>query len=149
MNRTTVGRPMEILLVEDNLEDARMTIQALKHEDVRCRLTLVCDGEEAMAFLHRAGVFARAPRPDLILLDLDLPKKDGRQVLTEVRAAPALESIPVVVLTGSLVHQTILQAEQLRVDGFMTKPVSLEQFINVVKSLRRLWLSELILLPPD
>jgi chemotaxis family two-component system response regulator Rcp1 len=149
MNRTTVGRPMEILLVEDNLEDARMTIQALKHEDVRCRLTLVCDGEEAMTFLRRDGVFARAPRPDLILLDLDLPKKDGRQVLTEVRAAPALESIPVVVLTGSLVHQTILQAEQLRVDGFMTKPVSLEQFINVVKSLRRLWLSELILLPPD
>ncbi len=149
MSRTTVGRPMEILLVEDNLEDARMTIQALKHEDVRCRLTLVCDGDEAMTFLRRDGVFARAPRPDLILLDLDLPKKDGRQVLTEVRAAPALESIPVVVLTGSLVHRTILQAEQLRVDDFMTKPVSLEQFIRVIKSLRRLWLSELILLPLD
>ena len=149
MSRTTVGRPMEILLVEDNLEDARMTIQALKHEDVRCRLTLVCDGDEAMTFLRRDGVFARAPRPDLILLDLDLPKKDGRQVLTEVRAAPALESIPVVVLPGSLVHRTILQAEQLRVDDFMTKPVSLEQFIRVIKSLRRLWLSELILLPLD
>ena len=149
MIRTTVGRPMEILLVEDSLEDARMTIQALKQEEVRCRVTLVCDGEEAMTFLRREGVFARAPRPDLILLDLDLPKKDGRQVLTEVRAAPLLEGIPVVVLTGSLVHRTILQAESLRVDDFMTKPVSLEQFIRVIKSLRRLWLSELILPPLD
>ena len=126
-----------------------MTIQALKQEEVRCRVTLVCDGEEAMTFLRREGVFARAPRPDLILLDLDLPKKDGRQVLTEVRAAPLLEGIPVVVLTGSLVHRTILQAESLRVDDFMTKPVSLEQFIRVIKSLRRLWLSELILPPLD
>ncbi len=145
MSRTTVGIPMEILLVEDNLEDARTTIQSLKHEDIRCRVTLVCDGEEAMAFLRREGIFARAPRPDVILLDLDLPKKDGRQVLIEIRADAALEGIPVVVLTGSLVHQTILQAEQYRVDGFMAKPVSLEQFIRVIKSLRRSWRSELIL----
>jgi len=145
MNRTTVGRPMEILLVEDNLEDASMTIQALRHEGVRCRVTLVCDGEEAMAFLHREGVFARAPRPDMILLDLELPKLNGRQVLSEVRGDASLESIPVVVLTGSLVQQTLLEAEPLRIDGFMTKPVSLQQFICVIKSLRRSWISELIL----
>jgi len=136
---------MEILLVEDNLEDASMTIQALRHEGVRCRVTLVCDGEEAMAFLHREGVFARAPRPDMILLDLELPKLNGRQVLSEVRGDASLESIPVVVLTGSLVQQTLLEAEPLRIDGFMTKPVSLQQFICVIKSLRRSWISELIL----
>ncbi len=147
MTPTTVGRAMEILLIEDNPHDARTTIQALRHEGIRCRVTLVCDGEEAMAFLHRQGVFARAPRPDVILLDLDLPKKDGRQVLLEVRGDAELECIPVVVLTGSLVHQTALRAEQYRVDGFLPKPVSLEQFIGVVKSLRRSWLSELIVPP--
>jgi CheY-like chemotaxis protein len=136
---------MEILLVEDNLDDARMTIQALRHEGVRCRVTLVRDGEEAMAFLRREGIFARAPRPDLVLLDIELPKKDGRQVLAEIRADPVLESIPVVVLTGSLVHQAIFQSEGLAVDGFMAKPVSLEQFVQVIKSLHRSWLSELIL----
>jgi CheY-like chemotaxis protein len=136
---------MEILLVEDNLEDARTTIHSLKREEIQCRVTLVCDGEEAMAFLRREGIFARAPRPDVILLDLDLPKKDGRQVLIEARADAGLEGIPVVVLTGSLVHQTVLKAEQYRVDGFLPKPVSLEQFISVIKSLRRSWLSELIL----
>jgi len=148
MSRTTVGRAMEILLIEDNPQDARTTIQALRHEGIRCRVTLVCDGEEAMAFLHREGVFARAPRPDVILLDLDLPKKDGRQVLLEVRGDADLEAIPVVVLTGSLVHQAVLKAEQYRVDGFLPKPVSLDQFIDVVKSLRRSWLSELIVPPP-
>jgi CheY-like chemotaxis protein len=136
---------MEILLIEDNLADARTTIQSRRHGDIRCRVTLVCDGEEAMAFLRREGIFARAPRPDVILLDLDLPKKDGRQVLIEARADAGLEGIPVVVLTGSLVHQTVLKAEQYRVDGFLPKPVSLEQFISVIKSLRRSWLSELIL----
>ena len=145
MSRMTVGRAMEILLVEDNLDDARMTIQALKHEGVRCRVTLVRDGEEAMIFLRREGIFARAPRPDLVLLDIELPKKDGRQVLAEIRADAALAGIPVVVLTGSLVHQTIFQSANLSVDGFMTKPVSLDQFIRVIKSLHRSWLSELIL----
>jgi chemotaxis family two-component system response regulator Rcp1 len=145
MSRTTVGRPMEILLVEDNLEDARVTIQALKHGNVPCRVTLVRDGEEAMRFVRREGVFARAPRPDLILLDMELPKKDGRQVLTEIRREEALKNIPVVVLTASHVHRAVLQAEKLFVDGFMTKPVSLEQFIQVIKSLRRSWLAEIIL----
>ena len=145
MSGMTVGRAMEILLVEDNLDDARMTIQALKHEGVRCRVTLVRDGEEAMVFLRREGIFVRAPRPDLVLLDIELPKKDGRQVLAEIRADPVLEGIPVVVLTGSLVHQAIFQSGGLAVDGFMAKPVSLEQFVQVIKSLHRSWLSELIL----
>lgn len=149
MSRTAVGRPMEILLVEDNLEDARVTIEALKHENIFCRVSLVCDGAEAMDFLKRCGVFGRAPRPDLILLDMELPKKDGRQVLTEIRESEELQAIPVVVLTGSMVHRAVLQGQKLRVDGFMTKPVSLEQFIGVVKSLRRSWLDEIILPPLD
>ena len=149
MSRETVGRPMEILLVEDNLEDAGMTIQALKQGDFKCRVSLVKDGEEAMNFLNHIGIYARAPRPDLILLDMQLPKKDGREVLTEVRADHELKSVPVVVLTASLVHKAILEGERLYVDGFMTKPVSWDQFISVVKSLRRSWLAEVILPPLD
>jgi CheY-like chemotaxis protein len=140
---------MEILLVEDNLEDAHVTIQALKEGNVKCRVSLVVDGEEAMAFLRREGIFARVPRPDLILLDMQLPKKDGRQVLAEIRAGGELSSIPVVVLTASLVHKALLKAKNLHVDAYMTKPVSLEQFINVVKSVQRLLLAEVILPPLD
>ena len=147
MSRDTVGRPMEILLVEDNLEDARLTIQALKEGKVLCRVSLVRDGQEAMSFLHREGIFARAPRPDLILLDMQLPTLDGREVLTRVRSDEQLGNVPVVVLTASQVHKAILEGQSLRVDGYMTKPVSLEQFIRVVKSLRRSWLAEVIL--PD
>ena len=149
MSRSTVGRPMEILLVEDNLEDARVTLQALSQENMQCRVSLVCDGEEAMCFIHREGVFAKAPRPDLILLDLELPKKDGGQVLTEIRADECLKSMPVVVLTASLVQKAVLQAQNLHVDDFMTKPVDLEQFIRVVKSLHRVWMAELLLPPLD
>jgi len=149
MRRDTVGRPMEILLVEDNMEDAGVTIRALKQGDFQCRVSLVKDGEEAMSFLSRLGIFAKAPRPDLILLDIQLPKKDGRQVLTEIRADEKLQSIPVVVLTASGVHKAILEGEKLRVDGFMTKPISFDQFIGVVKSLRRSWLEEIILPPMD
>jgi chemotaxis family two-component system response regulator Rcp1 len=147
MSRDTVGRPMEILLVEDSLEDARLTIEALKAGDVQCRVSLVRDGEESLRFLRRQAIFARAPRPDLILLDMQLPKLDGRQVLSEVRQDAALESVPVVVLTASRVHKAVLEGQKLRVDGYMTKPVSLEQFLDVVRSLRRSWLEEVIL--PD
>src|SRR5208283_2196935 len=101
MSRSPIGRPPEILLVEDNLEDARVTIEALKSEDIRCRVSLVRDGEEALSFLRREGVFARTPEPDVILLDMELPKKDGRQVLSEVRADARFQSIPVLVMTGS------------------------------------------------
>jgi CheY-like chemotaxis protein len=147
MTSSTIGRPTEILLVEDNLDDARVTIQALKHEDVRCRVSLVRDGEEALSFLRREGVFARTPEPDVILLDMELPKKDGRQVLCEIRGDERFQSIPVLVLTASAVHRAILQAQNLHIDGFMTKPVSLDQFIQAVKSLRRSRLIELVLPP--
>jgi len=139
------SRKMEILLVEDNMEDANVTIQALRQGKVPCRLTLVCDAEEATRFLHREGEFARVPAPDLILLDMLLPKKEGNVLLAEVRAEEELKDIPVVVLTGSLVHRALLRAEELHVDGFMAKPVDLKKFVEVVKSLRRSWLTELVL----
>jgi len=145
MSRETVGGPMEILLVEDDLEDARMTIEALEQGAVKCRVSLVRDGEEAMTFLRRQGIFGRAPRPDLILLDMQLPKLDGREVLAEIRADDQLKGIPVVVLTASQVHRAILSKQGLRVDGYMTKPVSWGQFLGAVKTLRRGWLDEIIL----
>jgi len=148
MSRIPIGRPPEILLVEDNLDDARVTIQALKGDDIRCRISLVRDGEEALRFLRREGVFAQTPEPDVILLDMELPKKDGREVLQEIRGDLRLQAIPVLVLTASAVHRVVLQAENLRIDGFMTKPVSLDQFLQAVKSLRRSRLTELVL-PPD
>jgi two-component system, chemotaxis family, response regulator Rcp1 len=144
MSRDAVDR-MEILLVEDNLEDANVTIQALRQGRVRCRVTLVCDGEEAIRFVRRDREFARAPKPDLILLDMLLPKKEGQQVLAEIRADVELMDIPVIVLTGSLVHRAILEAEELHVDGFVAKPVDLNKFIAVVKSLHRSWLTDLVL----
>jgi chemotaxis family two-component system response regulator Rcp1 len=149
MSRDTVGRPMEILLVEDSLADAGLTIEALRRGDVPCRVSLVRDGEEALAFLYRQGIYAKAPRPDLILLDLGLPKKDGREVLTEIRGDQRFKGLPVVVLTGSRVHEEILKREDLQVDSYMVKPVDVEQFIEVVKSLRRFWLAEVILPPLD
>ena len=147
MNVETVGRPMEILLVEDNLGDAGLTIQALKHGDVKCRVSPVRDGEEAMAFLHQEGIYARAPRPDLILLDMQLPKKHGREVLEEMRGDDQLEQMPVVVLAASSVHEEVLREENLEIDAYMTKPVDMQQFVNVVRELRRFWMAGVILPP--
>jgi chemotaxis family two-component system response regulator Rcp1 len=138
---------MEILLVEDSLSNANLTIKALKHGNVQCRVTLVCDGEEAIRFLCRKEEFARAPTPDLILLDMSLPKKDGRQVLVEIRSDEELKHIPVIVLTGSGDHEATLKAEGLYVDGFLTKPVEWTAFIETVKSLRRSRLMELLQTP--
>jgi two-component system, chemotaxis family, response regulator Rcp1 len=143
--RETVGRQMEILLVEDDLEDAGLTIGALREGDVPCRISLVRDGEEGREFLLREGKFRRAPQPDLILLDLNLPKKSGRELLAEIKANPELSAIPVVVLTSSQTSQHILQAENLHVESYLTKPVDLEHFYAVVKSLRRYMLSDVIL----
>jgi len=145
MMRETVGRPMEVLLVEDDLEDAGLTIDALRQGEVPCRISLVRDGEEAMEFLLRDAKYRRAPQPDLILLDLNLPKKSGREVLAEVRGNERLAHVPVVVLTSSRTHRQILEAENLHVESYMTKPVDLEQFEAVVKSLRRYMLSDIIL----
>ncbi|MEN6458963.1 MAG: response regulator [Thermoguttaceae bacterium] len=144
MKRDAVGRPMEILLVEDDLEDAGMTIEALRQGDVPCRISLVCDGDEAMAFLLHQQQYRRAPRPDLILLDMNLPKKDGREVLAAVRANVQLTTVPVIVLTSSRGHEALLQSQNLHFDSFLTKPVDLAQFSAVVKSLRKYMLSDVI-----
>jgi len=145
MSQSPAGRAMEILLVEDNFEDAGKTIDALKVGSVPCRVSFVRDGEEAMEFLHRQGVFARVPRPDLILLDMELPKKHGRQVLAEIREDEQLSDILVVVLTASRTERAVLQAQNLRVDDYMTKPVSWNKFIHVIKTLRRSLLAEIAL----
>jgi len=145
MMRDTVGRPMEILLIEDDLEDAGLTIEALREGDVPCRISLVRDGEEAMEFLLRQDRYRRAPQPDVILLDLNLPKKSGREVLAEMKADQRLADVPVVVLTSSGTHQQILQAENLHVQSYLTKPIDLEHFNGVVKSLRKYMLSDVIL----
>lgn len=145
MVRETVGRPMEILLIEDDLEDAGLTIEALRNGEVPCRVSLVRDGEEAMEFLLRHDMYRRAPQPDLILLDLNLPKKSGREVLADVKADERLCRVPVVVLTSSRTHQQILEAENLHVESYLTKPVDLAEFDRVVRSLRKYMLSDVIL----
>lgn len=145
MMRETVGRPMEILLIEDDLEDAGLTIEALRNGEVPCRISLVRDGDEAMEFLLRQEKYRSAPQPDLILLDLNLPKKNGREVLAELRTVERLNRVPVVVLTSSRTHQEILQAENLHVESYLTKPVDLAQFDSVVKSLRKYMLADVLL----
>jgi two-component system, chemotaxis family, response regulator Rcp1 len=147
MREAVVGRPMEILLIEDDLEDAGLTIEALKEGSVPCRISLVRDGVEALAFLRHEAHFARTPRPDMVLLDLHLPKKDGREVLAEIRADVGLRRLPVVVLTASQAHWEILTDEHLFVESYMVKPVDREQFNCVVKSLRRFLLSDIVLPP--
>jgi len=142
---TLVGRPMEVLLVEDDLDDAGLTIETLREGQVPCRVSLVRDGEEALAFLRREAHFARVPRPDMILLDMQMPKKDGRTVLAEIRGDPNLCRIPVVVLTASLIHGQILKDDDLRAEDFLTKPVDQVHFHGVVKSLRKFMLADVIL----
>ena len=138
---------MEILLVEDSLSDARLTIETLKDGPVQHRLTLVRDGQEALDFLYQESAFAHAPRPDLILLDLHLPKKDGREVLDAIKHDEALRRIPVVVLTVSKENEEQLRSEHLQVESYLTKPVDVAQFLDVVKQLNRFWRTD-VLLPP-
>ena len=135
------GRPVEILLVEDNPGDARLTQEALKDGKVFNRLTVVPDGVEAMAFLRREGRYATAEQPDLILLDLNLPKMDGREVLQEIKADEALKRIPVVVLTSSNAEQDVLRSYGLHANCYVTKPVDLDQFIAAVKAIEDFWLT--------
>ena len=141
MTSREFGRPVKILLVEDNPGDVRLTQEAFKENKVRNSLSVVEDGLEAMAFLHRAGKYTEAPRPDLILLDLNLPKKDGREVLAEIKEDPKLKSIPVVVLTTSKAEEDIIKSYNLHANCYITKPVDLEQFITVVKSIEDFWLT--------
>lgn len=135
---------MEILLVEDSLEDARAAMEVLEDGHARCRVSLVLDGEEALAFVRRQGIFAKAPRPDLIVLDMQLPKKDRRQVLAEIQAEEDLKRIPVVVLSRSSLHQILLDSDRLRVLEFMAKPLPPERFVRLVKSLHHSLLTEIV-----
>ncbi|GLI33619.1 response regulator [Desulforhabdus amnigena] len=132
-------KPVEILLVEDNPGDVRLTIEGLKEGKVKNNLYVVEDGVEALAFLRKEGKYADAVRPDLILLDLNLPKKDGREVLTEIKSDEDLRHIPVVVLTTSKAEQDILKAYSLHANCYITKPVDLDQFISVVESIEDFW----------
>jgi CheY-like chemotaxis protein len=135
------GRPVEILLVEDNPGDVRLTIEALRESKLHNQLNVARDGVEALAFLRRDGAFSNAMRPDLIVLDLNLPKKDGREVLAEIKADPALRTIPVVILTTSRAERDVLQSYELQANCYITKPVDLDQFMTVVKSIKDFWLT--------
>ncbi len=140
------GRPIEILLVEDSPGDVELTIEALKEAKMRNHLSVVANGEAALAFLRRTGEHRDAPRPDLVLLDLNLPRKDGREVLKEMKADPGLSVIPVVILTTSKDEADILRAYQLHANCYITKPVRLQEFLDVVKAIDTFWL-EIVSLP--
>ena len=136
----TRNRPVEILLVEDSPSDTELTIEALQAGDIPCNLSHVEDGVEAMEFLNRKNSYAGAPRPDLILLDLNLPRKDGREVLAELKLDPDLRTIPVVVLTTSKDDKDISQAYQLQANCYIAKPVDFEQFVSALRAIEHFWL---------
>ncbi len=148
MNANSRDQRIEILLVEDNPGDVRLTKEALKEGKILNSLNVVSDGVEAMAFLRREGNYNGAPRPELILLDLNLPKKDGREVLAEIKRDPGLRLIPVVILTSSAAEQDIVKSYNLHANCYVTKPVDLDQFIEVVKSIENFWLA-VVKLPPE
>lgn len=135
MNSQRVGRPIQILLVEDNPADARLTLEALKDGKLQNRLHIVNNGMEAIAFLHRKGKYADAPNPDFILLDLNMPLMNGSQLLAEVKQDSGLKHIPVAILTGSQAAEDIERAYNLHADCYVTKPIDLEEFITAVRSI--------------
>jgi chemotaxis family two-component system response regulator Rcp1 len=143
MTDTTGSRPgpIEVLLVEDSAGDVRLTREAMKDAKVHISLHVAKDGIEAMDFLERKGANANSPRPDLILLDLNLPKKDGREVLKEIKESAVLKSIPVVILTTSSSKEDVLNSYRLHANCYITKPVALEGFLTVVQSIDNFWLS--------
>ena len=141
------GMPVEILLVEDNPGDVRLTQEALKESKITNSLTVAKDGVEALEVLRREGVHADAPKPDVIFLDLNLPRMDGREVLSIIKEDPELRRIPVVVLTTSEAEQDVLRAYDLHANCYICKPVDLDQFIRVVRSIESFWLS-VVKLPP-
>lgn len=141
------GRPIELLLVEDNPGDARLTMEAFKDAKVINNLHIVEDGVEAMKFLCRQEPYTEAPRPDLILLDLNLPRKDGREVLAEIKANDSLKSIPVIILTTSEAEKDVLISYELNANCFISKPVELDEFLNVIKTIEDFWLT-IVKLPP-
>ena len=134
-------RPIDILLVEDNPGDARLTIEALKEAKVCYGLRVVEDGVQAMEFLHKEGAYGDAPTPDLILLDLNLPRMSGQEVLAEIKEDPVLLSIPVIVLTTSEAEKDVLRAYTLHANCYVVKPVNFEQFLDSIKQIKEFWLS--------
>ncbi len=142
------GKEIEILLVEDNPGDVRLTEEALREGKVKNRLHVARDGVEAIEFLRRQGKHANATRPDLVLLDLNLPRKDGREVLAEIKNDPELKTLPVVVLTTSSAEADILRTYSLHANCYIQKPVDLDQFVQVVKSIDDFWLT-VVRLPKD
>ena len=148
MSTAEFGRPNVILLVEDNPGDVRLTQESLKDSKLLNFISVVNDGVEAMAFLRREGKYVEAPRPDLILLDLNLPKKDGREVLAEIKTDEQLRRIPVVVLTTSSADQDILRTYDLHANCYIIKPVNLDQFTKVVKALEEFWFT-IVKRPPE
>jgi chemotaxis family two-component system response regulator Rcp1 len=141
MNSAFNSRAVEILLVEDNPGDARLTQEALKEGKIRNNLHHVADGVDALAFLRRQGRWSPAPIPDIVLLDLNLPRKDGREVLAEMKADSVLKSIPVVVLTTSEAEQDVLASYELHANCYITKPVDLDKFISIVRAIESFWLA--------
>ena len=139
MNSIIAGRPIEILLVEDSSTDVMLAEEALDRAKMRNNLHVVKDGVEAMAFLRREGPYANVPRPDLVLLDLNMPRKDGREVLAEVKADDDLKYIPVVVLTTSQAQADVLRAYGLHANCYISKPVDFEQFTDVVRAIDQFW----------
>jgi len=148
MNIKPPGRPVEILLIEDNPGDVRLTEEAFKEGKVLNRLSVVGDGVEALEFLRRKNKYAHAPRPDIIMLDLNLPKKDGREVLAVIKGDEKLRRIPVIVLTTSQAEQDILKVYDLNANCYISKPVGFDSFINVVRSIENFWLT-IVMLPAD
>jgi chemotaxis family two-component system response regulator Rcp1 len=144
---TPVGLPIQILLVEDSPGDVRLTQEVLRDARIANDLHVVGDGEQAMAFLRQEGDYASHPRPDLVLLDLNLPRKDGREVLADLNSDPELKAIPVIVLTTSEAEQDILRSYRLAANAYITKPIDLNEFIAVVRSIETFWLT-IVRLPP-
>ena len=148
MNNQMRARPVQILLVEDNPGDVRLTKETLKDAKLMVDLHVVGDGVEAMAFLRQEGKHASAPCPDLVLLDLNLPKKDGREVLAEIKQDPDLRRIPVVVLTISNAEEDILKSYNLHANAYVNKPLDLEQFAKITKAIEDFWFT-VVKLPPS
>jgi len=148
MNKKVTGKPVQILLVEDNPGDVRLTKETLRDAKMIVNLDVVGDGVEAMAFLRREGKYAKAQHPDLILLDLNMPKKDGREVLAEVKQDPDLRRIPVVIMTISDSEVDILKSYNLHANAYVAKPLGLQEFAKIIESVEDFWFT-VVKLPPD
>jgi chemotaxis family two-component system response regulator Rcp1 len=148
MSNSGNGRSIEVLLIEDNPGDVRLAMEALKEAKLANHVSIASDGEEALAFLRKEKGYGNAPRPDLILLDLNLPKKDGREILAEIKKDANLKRIPVVVLTTSTAEEDILKAYNLHANCYISKPVDFDKFTQVVRQIEDFWFT-VVLLPSD